>query len=132
MTKGIKLPTDRSFGFTFAVVFALIGGWLTWKAHRFGVGFLAAAGLFALIAIVAPKLLHGLNVVWMRFGALLNQVVSPIIMGVIFFGVFAPVGLLFRLRGRDALRRKFEPESTSYWIPRDPPGPDGKSLPRQF
>lgn len=130
--KGLKLPTDRSFGFTFAVVFALLGGWLLWKHSRYGVGVLSLGALFALVAVVVPKILHPLNIVWMRFGWLLNQIVSPIAMGVIFFGIFAPVGLLFRLKGRDALRRKFEPNSKSYWILRDPPGPDGKTLPRQF
>jgi predicted membrane metal-binding protein len=132
MKKGLKLPSDRSFGFTFAVVFALVGGWLFWKGSRFGVWFLGASTLFALVAVVVPRVLHGLNIVWMRFGWLLNQIVSPIVMGVIFFGIFAPVGLFLRLKGRDSLRRKYEPGAKSYWIARDPPGPDGKTLPRQF
>jgi hypothetical protein len=68
----------------------------------------------------------------MHFGLLLNKVVSPVVMGVIFFVIFAPVGIFFRLTGRDALRRSFERDLTTYWIDRKPPGPDGKTLPRQF
>jgi hypothetical protein len=76
--------------------------------------------------------LHPLNVAWMRLAALLNRVVSPIVMGVMYFGVLTPVAAAMRLRGRDALHRKFEPGLASYWIERDPPGPDGSSFPRQF
>lgn len=132
MSKVLKIPTDRSFGFTFAAVFALLGAWLTWRANRFGVPVLGAAAAFALIAIAIPRILHPLNVGWMHFGMLLSKIVSPIVLGVIFFVLFVPVGLFFRLTGRDILRRSFERDRPSYWIDRTPPGPDGKSFPRQF
>ena len=132
MDRSLKIPTDRSFGFTFAVVFTLIGGWMVWRANRFGLPFLGTAAAFALMALAVPRVLHPLNVAWMHFGLLLNRIVSPIVMGLIFFGIFTPVALLFRLKGRDALRRSFERGLGSYWIDRTPPGPDGKTLPRQF
>jgi predicted membrane metal-binding protein len=132
MDKTVKIPSDRSFGFTFAVVFTLIGGSLLWRANRFGVFLLAAAAAFALVAVAAPRVLHPLNVVWMHVGLLLNRIVNPIVMGVIFFGLFTPVALFFRLKGRDALRRSFERRLASYWIDRLPPGPDGNTFPRQF
>lgn len=128
----VKLPTDRSFGFTFAVVFALAGGWLWWKSSRAGLPMLGAAAVFALLAIIVPRVLRPLNIVWMYFGALLNMIVSPVIMGIIFFGVFTPVSLFFKLTKRDSLRRKFDGKLASYWIERTPPGPDGATLPRQF
>jgi len=132
MEKTLKTPTDRSFGLTFAVVFALLTVWLWWNSSRFAVFALGASAAFGLAALVVPRALHRLNVLWMRFGLLLNAVVSPIVMGVIFFGIFTPVALFFRLKGRDALRRKFEPDVASYWIDRKPPGPEGSTLPRQF
>lgn len=132
MNRPLKIPTDRSFGFTFAVVFALIGGWMLWRANRLSLPFFGTALAFALIALIAPRVLHPLNVAWMHFGLLLNRVVSPVLMGLIFFGMFTPVALLFRLKGRDALRRSFERSLDSYWIDRTPPGPDGTTLPRQF
>ncbi len=132
MKTPVKLPTDRSFGFTFAVVFLLAGGWLWWKASRFGLPLLGVSAGFALIALTVPRILRPLNVVWMYFGALLNLIVSPIIMGVIYFGVFTPVALFFKLTKRDALHRAFDSKRPSYWVDRTPPGPDGASLPRQF
>jgi predicted membrane metal-binding protein len=132
MAKPLKKPTDRSFGFTFAAVFAIAGAWLMWRGSRYGLPALGIAVVFAAIALVAARLLHPLNVVWMHFGLLLNKIVSPIVLGVIFFGIFAPIGLFFRITGRDALRRSFERGLPSYWIDRTPPGPDGKSFPRQF
>ena len=68
----------------------------------------------------------------MKLAALLNHVVSPIVMGVIFFGIVTPVAKLMRLAGRDAMNRRFEVNLQSYWIERQPPGPDPKGLPNQF
>jgi hypothetical protein len=134
MKRGVQLllPTDRSFGLTFAVVFALAGGWLLWRGNDYAVVALALAGAFLLAALAFPKVLHPLNVAWMYLGYLLNKVVSPIVMGAIFFGLITPVAVAMRLRGRDALRRRYEPAGRSYWIERDPPGPDGSTFPRQF
>lgn len=127
-----KGPTDRNFGFTFAVVFGLVAAWLYWKGHRWALPALCISGGFALVAAVIPKILHPLNVVWMKFGLLLSMIVSPIVLGVIYLVLFVPVGLLFRITGRDALHRKFDKALPSYWINRAPPGPDGKSFPQQF
>ena len=132
MSKDLKLPTDRSFGFTIAGALAVIGAVLMWRSHRFGVPFLGVAAAFALAALTVPRILRPLNVVWMYFGMLLNKIVSPLILGLIFFVLFTPVSLLFRVMGRDVLRRKYEPKSRSYWIDRSPPGPGGDSFPRQF
>ncbi len=126
------LPSDRSFGLTFATVFAVLGAWMFWKASIHSAVALGAAGAFLLVALAFPRLLHPLNVAWMRLGSLLNIVVSPIVMGVIFFGLLSPLAALLRLRGRDVLQRSFDPARSSYWISRNPPGPDGSSFPRQF
>lgn len=127
-----NIPTDRNFGFTFASVFALLGAWLTWKSHRLGVPALILAGAFVLAALLFSRLLRPLNIVWMRFGELLSRVVNPIVLGVIFFGIFAPVGLLFRLLGRDVLQRSVDATRPSYWNERTPPGPERDNFPRQF
>lgn len=132
MSQPIKLPSDRSFGITFAVVGGLVAAWLWWKSSaHYGVALTIAAG-FLLLALLAPAVLHPLNVVWMRFGALLNRIVSPLVLGAIYFIVMTPVALLFKLTGRDVLNRKFDAAARSYWIERAPPGPDGKTFPRQF
>jgi predicted membrane metal-binding protein len=132
MSKPVKMPTDRSFGVTFAVIFALVAAWLYWRGHRYALPALGVAGAFALVAATVPRILHPLNVVWMKFGFLLGMIVSPIVLGVIYLLLFVPVGLFFRMTGRDALKRKFDSGLNTYWIDRTPPGPDGKSFPRQF
>lgn len=133
LRESLPLPSDRSFGLTFATIFALVAGWSAWKSGSHWPYFLGIAGLFAAIALVRPRLLRPLNVAWMAFAAILNRVVSPIALGIIYFVLFAPVSLFFKLRGRDLMNRKFNPAATTYWQERTPPGPDAQSsFPRQF
>jgi hypothetical protein len=68
----------------------------------------------------------------MKLGELMGRVVSPVVLGVIFFAVFTPVGLLMRVFGRDAMCRRFEPARPSYWVKRDPPGPADDSYRNMF
>lgn len=126
------LPSDRSFGLTFTAVFALIGAWMAWKSRAYFAIPLGASAFFLLAAFAFPGVLHPVNVAWMRLAAVLNRVVSPIVMGVMYFGFLTPIAAAMRLRGRDELRRQFDPGLDSYWIKRDPPGPDGSSFPQQF
>ena len=132
MKKGPKIPSDRSFGFTFAVVLLLFGAWMAWRGSPY---YLVAIGVglaFGAAGMLAPSILHPLNVAWMRIGLILNRIVSPIVLGVIYVLIFVPVGLFFRMLKRDALRRSWEPERTTYWIDRTPPGPGPHTFPRQF
>jgi hypothetical protein len=68
----------------------------------------------------------------MRFGELLGRVVSPLVLAVIFYGLFTPVGMVMRLAGRDAMARRFEPGLKTYWLKRDPPGPADDSYRNMF
>jgi Saxitoxin biosynthesis operon protein SxtJ len=133
LTSKLHLPTDRSFGLTFAAVFSLLAAWLAYRDSVYWLPCLVVSAVFALLAFTFPRVLHPLNVAWMWIGSMLNRVVSPIVLGIIFFGMFMPVAFLFRLRGRDAMNRSFTPSANSYWIHRAPPGPDApRSFPRQF
>ncbi len=96
---------------------------------------LALLGIGLLLLVIAaamPKLLSPFNRLWFEFGLLLHKLISPLVLGLIYLTSVAPVGLLMRMCGKDPLRRRFDPELRSYWIPRDPPGPQTDSLPRQF
>jgi len=126
------LPSDKSFGLTFAVIFAILAGIMAWKTSQRWPYVLVVSVLFLASALVRPQSLHILNVGWMRFAELLHRVVSPLIMGVIYFGLLTPVALFMRARGRDDLHRKLEPNLQSYWVKRDPPGPDESSFPLQY
>ena len=119
------------FGLVFAGVFLLVGGWSTWKSMPIYWWPLALSGVFALVSLVAPGLLGPLNRVWTLFGALLHVVMSPVILALLYFLVFVPMGLFLRMIGKRPLS---EPDTaaTSYWIERDPPGPDPSTMSQQF
>lgn len=119
------MPSDRKFGWTFAALFFLIGA----LSHPW---MMAVGAAFALVTLTRAHWLAPLKRAWMRFGDLLNKVVSPVVMGVIFFAVFTPVALVMRLAGRDALARRYEPASPTYWKRRDPPGPAEDSFKNLF
>jgi hypothetical protein len=128
----VEGSSDRSFGWVFTAVFVLIGAWplLHSNAPRWWAVGIAAA--FALVTLLKPTLLSGLNRLWLKFGLLLGKIVSPIALGVLFYLVFTPTGLLMRLFGKDPLRLKLDRAGDSYWIRREPPGPPPKSMTNQF
>lgn len=128
----IEGSSDRSFGVVFAVVFFLIGAWPLigggsprWWAVGIGAVFLA-------VAFLKPGLLAVMNRWWMKLGLLLGKIVSPIALGILFYGVMMPIGTLMRLSGKDPLRLKRDPGAQSYWIEREPPGPPPDSMTNQF
>jgi hypothetical protein len=128
----IEGSSDRSFGFVFAVVFFLIAAYPLIHGHQVRWWAIAVAGAFGLAAIALPSVLALPNRLWLKFGLLLGKVVSPIALGVLFYLVFLPIGILMRLAGKDPLRLKRDGEAASYWIRRDPPGPPPGSMTNQF
>jgi hypothetical protein len=124
--------SDRSFGFVFAAMFVLIGCWplLHWDAPRWWALGLAAA--FVLVALVRPATLRPLNRGWLALGRLLHRVVSPLVMGVIFFVCVTPTGWIMRLLGKDVLALKRRREVSSYWIARAPAASDTTTMKNQF
>jgi hypothetical protein len=128
----VEGSSDRVFGLVFAGAFLVIAGWPLWRAEGPRWWALGVAVVFALVALVKPALLSRLNRLWMKLGMLLGKVVSPIALGILFFGVLTPVGALLRLGGKDPLRLKRDPGADSYWIPREPPGPPPDSMTNQF
>lgn len=128
----VKTGSDRFFGLLFFAVFLIIALWPLLKGRPVYPVPLGIALAFLAVALIVPRWLAPLNRLWMKFGELLHRIVSPVILGIMFFGVITPVALLLRLAGKDLLRTKFDRDATSYWIPREPPGPEKSSLKRQF
>jgi hypothetical protein len=126
-------PSNVSFGWTFAIVLAVLGIPSAWRGWWIGpVWFFITALAFAAATLVRPDILAPLNRVWLSFGLLLHKTVTPVVMGAIFILVFTPMGLLMRAFGKDFLRLKRDRQAASYWIPREPPGPAPDSLKNQF
>ena len=116
-----KLPSNQSFGFFFSFVFAFAGVYNYFSANIFlALVLMIFALIFLFITLTKCDALEPLNKLWMRLGILLGRIVSPIVLGVIFFGLFTPIAILMRLSGRDELRLKFN-RQLSYWISRGEP-----------
>ena len=128
----LPLPSNRSFGTLFVVVFALLGGLLLWRRSPAAPYLFIASGGVLLVTLFRPRALQPFNTAWMRLAYFIQLVTSPIVLGVLYFGVLTPIGALMRLRGRDPMRRSARPDQASYWIPREPPGPAPESLRDQF
>jgi len=124
--------SDRGFGVVFAVVFLLIGCWpfLYWQAPRWWA--LAIAAAFGVIALIRPQILHPLNRLWLALGRLLHKVVSPLVMGLIFFATVTPTGWIMRLLGKDVLSLRRRPDLKTYWIKREPSPPGHETMKNQF
>lgn len=131
--RNYNLPSNRNFGFLFAGVFALLSAYAAYQgAEPYRVyGWLIAGVVVGLVAVVAPTVLTPFNKAWMKLGDLMGKVVSPLVLGVIFFVLITPIALVGRLFSRDELRLK-KTDASSYWIDRIPPGPAGDSFKNQF
>jgi hypothetical protein len=128
----VEGSSDRAFGLVFAAVFLVVAAWPLLNAEAPRWWSLGVAGAFALIALANPALLAGPNRLWTRLGVLLGKLVSPVALGVLFYTVLAPLGMLARLSGKDPLRLKRDRSAGSYWISRRPPGPPPDSMTNQF
>jgi Saxitoxin biosynthesis operon protein SxtJ len=124
--------SDRSFGIVMTVAFAaisVVNWWQVGHAWRWTGG---VAALFLAATVFRPAALKQLNWLWLKFGRLLQNVTTPIVMALVFFGTVLPTGLAMRALGKDVLRLKRQPRVTSYWIERRPPGPKPESMKDQF
>lgn len=128
----IKGSSDRTFGLVIGAALAVIGVLPMLGGGSARWWLVAIGGAVAVIGLVWPAVLAPLNRLWMRFGLLLSRVTNPIVMALMFFLVLTPSGLLMRLFGNDPLRRGFDAHAATYWIERDPPGPEGDSMRNQF
>jgi len=128
----IEVGSEKSFGIVFAVVFTLIALWPLFQGLSVRWWALAVAGVFLIAAFVAQPLLKPLNILWFKFGMLLYKFVNPIVMGLLYYTTIVPTGLIMRACGKDPLNRAFDAEANSYWIERDPPGPEPDSMKNQF
>ena len=114
----IKLPPNRNFGFFFTLIFLIIGGYFWYKSEIL-LGYCSGtiATLLFIITLINADILLPLNKLWMRFGLLIGMIISPLVIGLIFFGLITPIAYLLRFRGRDELRLKRQEQST-HWINR--------------
>tara|TARA_X000001036_G_scaffold418618_1_gene437650 strand:+ start:100 stop:486 length:387 start_codon:yes stop_codon:yes gene_type:complete len=118
MKEKIKLPSNRNFGIVFFIVFLIITLWPLLKQNDIRIWSLIISSIFLILGLINSKLLLPLNKIWFKFGILLGNVIAPIIMGLIYFLVVTPTGLIMKLLGKDLLKLKKNKNNT-YWLNKD-------------
>ena len=116
----IKISSNRSFWIVFFVVFILVALYPLVYSGEIRIWSIVLSLIFLTLGLLNSKILTPLNKIWFKFGIILGKIISPIIMGVIFFLVVTPIGLLMRLLGKDLLNLKYN-KNKSYWIEKKGP-----------
>ena len=124
--KSQQIPSNRSFGILFFFVFLIISLWPLLYQENLRLWSILISLIFLFLGIFNSKILTPLNKVWMKFGLFLGNVISPIVMAIIFFGVVTPTGLVLKLFKKDVLKLK-KNNSSSYWIEKDNSNNDMKN-----
>tara|TARA_Y100000741_G_C18015578_1_gene462046 strand:+ start:202 stop:597 length:396 start_codon:yes stop_codon:yes gene_type:complete len=121
MQKKIKreISSNKSFGIVFFFVFLIISLWPLLNENPLRVWSLIIAIVFLILGLMDSKLLDPLNIIWFKFGKLLGLIIAPIVMGIIFFAIVTPTGLIMKLLGNDLLNYKYKNKNKSYWINRE-------------
>ena len=114
-TKDIKIGSNKSFGIVFAVVFSFIALWPLLKGNEIRLWSLIISIIFLTLGLLNSKILTPLNKLWFKLGILLGNFIAPIIMGIIFFFVVTPTGIIMKLLRKDLIKLK-KNNDESYWI----------------
>lgn len=127
----VEYPSNKKFGYFFTLVFILTAAYLhVGEFFKYASIFFILAVIFFILTMFKSELLNPLNKLWMTFGMFLGIIVSPFVLGVLFFGIFTPIAFLMRLKGRDELQLKLK-KPHSYWILRNKKNETG-SFKNQF
>ena len=113
----IKISSNRSFGIVFFIVFFIIAIFPLLNGGSIRIWSVVLSIIFLILGLINSSILYPLNKIWFKFGILLGKFVSPIVLGIIFFLVVTPIGILMKILGKDLLNLKNNNEN-SYWIKR--------------
>ena len=116
----VKIGSNKSFGIVFFIVFVIISIYPMLKGDSLRMWSLGVSIIFLVLGLLNSKILTPLNKLWFKFGIFLGKIISPFIMGIIFFLVVTPTGLIMRILGKDLLNLKYN-KKQSYWIEKNGP-----------
>ena len=114
----IKISSNRSFGLLF-FVFLIVSLWPLTHEGSIRIWSVIVSAVFLILGLINSRLLTPLNVLWFKLGMILGAIISPIVMGIVFFLVVTPTGLILRIMGKDLLNKKYDKEKETYWIQRN-------------
>ena len=115
----IKISSNRNFGLVFFIVFLIVSIWPLTYEEPIRIWSAIISLVFLILGLMNSKLLTPLNKLWFKFGMILGAIVSPVVMGVVFFLVVTPIGLIMKIMGKDLLNKKYDKKKRTYWIKRD-------------
>ena len=124
----IKISTNRSFGVTFSIVFLIIAIWPLFSASEIRYWSLVISVIFLILGLIKSKILTPLNKIWFKIGLTLGNLISPLVMGIIFFLVVTPTSIIMKILGKDLLNLK-KNNNKSYWIEKNK---QNTSMKKQF
>ena len=107
--------SNKNFGLTFFIIFLIISFWPLMHNEQIRIWSLVIALIFLILGMSNSKILTPLNTIWFKFGLILGRIVSPIVMGIIFFLIVTPISIIMRILGKDLLNLKYNNQK-SYWI----------------
>ena len=125
----INMSSNRNFGLVFFIVFLIISLWPLIHGEPIRIWSIIASLFFLILGLINSKFLSPLNRLWFKFGIILGAIVAPIVMGVVFFLVVTPIGVIMRIMGKDLLRKKYDKKKETYWIKR---GKSVSTMKQQF
>ena len=117
-SENIKIGSNRSFGIVFFIVFLIIAIYPLLNDNSIRLWSLIVGIIFLILGIINSKVLTPFNILWMKFGLLLGKIVSPIVMGFVFFGVVTPISIIMKLLRKDLLNLKRNKKET-YWLKKE-------------
>ena len=112
------MGSNRSFGLVFFVVFLILGLWPVKSGGDINILLILISLVFLFLAIIKSKFLTPLNKLWFKFGIKLGAIIAPIVMGVVFFLVVTPIGIIMKITGRDLINKKINKNIKTYWLNR--------------
>ena len=118
MQEKIKLPSNRNFGIVFSIVFLIIAIWPILNQNEIRIWSMMISFIFLILGLINSKFLSPLNKAWFKFGLVLGSIIAPIVMGIVFFIVVTPTGLIMKALGKDILGLKRNKNNT-YWLEKD-------------
>jgi len=119
-----KIPSNKNFGIVFFVVFLVIGLWPLFTKSEVRYWSLFISVVFLILGLFNSKILTPLNRIWFKFGIFLGKIISPLILGILFFLIVTPIGFAMRILRKDILNLRYDKNIKSYWIEKN--GPKGK------
>ena len=117
----IKIGSNRSFGLVFFAFFLIIAIYPLTSGGELKYWSIILSLIFLILGILKSKILTPLNKLWFKFGLLLGSIISPIVMGIVFFIVITPIALIMRILGKDLLNLKRKNKNNTYWIEKTGP-----------